>query len=277
MEKEVYCIFHSSDFDGKCSAKIVEKYYLAKGLKVNFIPIDYGDPFNITEKIPKEEQIVVIVDFALSPDIMKELYYSHDFIWIDHHDYSIKDSIDTSYQYCDGYRSTEAAACQLTWLYFYFGKSSEELREISPKKIIDNIPLAINLLGWYDTNDIKKHKNIIAFQFGMNVINNSFKNPIWDALFTTNTKTITTIIGKGRIIYSYMSRTINDLALKMTYELTVDGFAAPCQCESGYFQGKKAPCGERPDEFCPKFNHRGNGACWVEAARRAVAESEVKG
>ena len=60
----------------------------------------------------------------------------------------------------------------------------------------------------------------------MNVINNSFKNPIWDALFTTNTKTITTIIGKGRIIYSYMSRTINDLALKMTYELTVDGLKA---------------------------------------------------
>ena len=57
-------------------------------------------------------------------------------------------------------------------------------------------------------------------------------------------------------------------------ELTVDGFAAPCQCESDYFQGKKAPCGERPDEFCSKFNHRGNGACWIEAARRAVAAGE---
>jgi len=57
-------------------------------------------------------------------------------------------------------------------------------------------------------------------------------------------------------------------------ELTVDGFAAPCQCENEYFQGKKAPCGEKPDEFCSKFNHRGNGACWKEAARRAVAAGE---
>lgn len=54
-------------------------------------------------------------------------------------------------------------------------------------------------------------------------------------------------------------------------EITVDGFAAPCQCEAEYFHGKKAPCGEKPDEFCSKFNYRGNGKCWTEAARKAVA------
>lgn len=230
MSKDVYCIFHSTGFDGKCSAKIVEKFYNEKNINVNFIPIDYGQTFDIKKEIPQENQIVVMVDFSFSSDIMKEIYYEHDLIWIDHHERSITDAKDTPYQFCDGWRSLKLAACQLTWLYFFGTKKTNETNmtpfNIDSWDIEKEIPLAVNLLGWYDINDIRKHRNIISFQFGINLVNNTFKNKIWDALFEGNTKTINLLVNKGRLIHAHMSKVIKDISPTLTYDLSIDGLKA---------------------------------------------------
>lgn len=54
-------------------------------------------------------------------------------------------------------------------------------------------------------------------------------------------------------------------------ELRVDDFAAPCQCEERH----DTPCafGEDPEQFCPKYNFRGTGSCWIQEALDATKEA----
>ena len=53
-------------------------------------------------------------------------------------------------------------------------------------------------------------------------------------------------------------------------EVSVAGFAAPCQCEEDYFQGCECPRGFIPENDCPYYNFRGTGACWVGYVEHTV-------
>ncbi len=50
-------------------------------------------------------------------------------------------------------------------------------------------------------------------------------------------------------------------------EISINGFAAPCQCEDGYLDEKGlCPKGQKPEDCCPYYNFRGTGECWIECA-----------
>lgn len=184
-ENEVYCIYHSSDFDGICSAAIIFNYYKNKDIDVNLIPIDRG---NSEERHFREcvsssrfsNAIVYMVDYSVEMDTMYLVNaMAKNFIWIDHHSSAIKAHDDfmraEKYEGFDGIRNAKLAACELTSL-FLAGCRCTDLNvdlEIDLSYGIKDffINPVIYLLGRYDV--WKHNEDILNFQYGIRVSESS--------------------------------------------------------------------------------------------------------
>lgn len=136
------CVYHSIDLDGWMSAAIVKHWFNStveipnkKDEPINtldFIGYNYGQPIPDFSKYDK----VIMVDISFrdsTMQILKEL--CKEFIWIDHHISSIKDSEEYHYNDIKGLRNTKYAACELTWKYFFPNETMPEI---------------VRLLGRYD-------------------------------------------------------------------------------------------------------------------------------
>jgi len=143
-EMKPICFYHKDDLDGWCSAAIVYNYY--KG-ECDLFGITHGEKFPWELVRDDEEQIVVMVDYAIDPASMSILAETRNFIWIDHHLSAINDNDINIF----GARSTGFAACELTFNFFY---------GVRP-------PLSITYLGMYDSWRVLKNYEIQHLLYGV--------------------------------------------------------------------------------------------------------------
>lgn len=147
MEENIYCIYHSKDWDGVMSAAIVK----AKHPTVKLIGYDYGDPSVISQIQPNS--LVFVVDVSLPDEEMLILDRKCYLRWFDHHKTAMEKE---SLKNIKGCRSYAGAGCLLTFDHLFSYSS---------------YPLAIKMLSDYDTwnqSDAKKwDTQILPFQYGM--------------------------------------------------------------------------------------------------------------
>lgn len=178
---ETVCVYHSIDLDGWMSAAIV-KYWFNSTVEIpnkkdepintlEFIGYNYGQPIPDFSKYDK----VIMVDISFrdsTMQILKEL--CKEFIWIDHHISSIKDSEEYHYNDIKGLRNTKYAACELTWNFFF---PDEPMPEI------------VRLLGRYDCFGHKQvWKSIVGYEGLYEVSNHGNVRSLDRVIVENNTK-----------------------------------------------------------------------------------------
>ena len=175
------CFYHISDFDGKCSAAIINMRYP----KCEFIGIDYSHKFDFN-KINSKNEMIFMVDFSLDIKSMNLLSEKCHLIWIDHHETIINDAVLNDFNPL-GIRKIGKGACELVWNYIY---------EDSP------VPLFVKYLADYDV--WKLYENVFEFQYGLRIedysiteLSNLIQSSIKDK------KIINNIIENGKLIIKY--------------------------------------------------------------------------
>ncbi len=158
------CFYHNADFDGKCSAAIVD--YKHQGFEISFIGINYGDefPWNTIKK----GELVYMVDFALQPfSKMIQLNNISDLIWIDHHKTALADEKKYGVEF-NGLRRNGIGACALTWEFLFDTE----------------VPEAVRLLAEYD---VWNHQNpkTLPFQYGLRICDTEPRSGIWKSTVFT--------------------------------------------------------------------------------------------
>jgi oligoribonuclease NrnB/cAMP/cGMP phosphodiesterase (DHH superfamily) len=180
------CVYHYVDFDGICSAKIVQKA----------IPNCDFLGWNYNQRIPydlRNYKNIIMVDISLPPDTMNDLMKSKNIIWIDHHITAMKDAIDNDYDSLDGIRDVNYAGCVLTWKYFFPSKK---------------LPMGVKLLGDYDIwnkQDLNYwNKFILPYQFGLRQL--AFDIDELDWSYLKDHSDIQEIIERGLLIIDYQNK-----------------------------------------------------------------------
>ncbi len=147
-------------------------------------------------------------------------------VWIDHHETSIRESIEKNFTPL-GIRDVSKAACELTWEYLFPNRE---------------IPWAVTLLGRYDVWDFEDGDDVGCFQYGMRVKDNEPTSPLWNLLFelTSNKdgiKFICSIISEGNIVYDYLEENNEKYANSFSFETILDGYSCIC-CNRGATNSK---------------------------------------
>lgn len=107
-------IYHRVDYDGIFSACIVKYYLECRGEKPVLLGWNYGDP------IPTVTTgSVIMVDIMFPPEVMLQLKETKDVTVIDHHESSIKSSVQYGYDDLPGLRQYGKGACELCWDYYF--------------------------------------------------------------------------------------------------------------------------------------------------------------
>ena len=159
MKRVVAILYHRVDFDGILSFAIVRAIFLKMGWEVVAFPLNHNEDEPSLDELSAFDA-VVIVDIALSGDLMKGLYGMRSngglrVIWNDHHASSIADSVKGGWSGLDGIREEGVGACELTWRYFHPGEEA---------------PRFVALLSAYDVWDKKRfdwEAETLPFQYGM--------------------------------------------------------------------------------------------------------------
>jgi uncharacterized protein len=157
---------------------------------------------------------VVIVDFSLKPDIMRQLRkITNGIVWIDHH----VTAKEYPYQDLLGLRNFEDKAysgCELTWMYYYPDST---------------MPKAIELIGDYDKWALKLPDST-AFHEGMKLYQNDCDGPIWTQLIKEDNQQdldqVEKIILDGKIAMLYRDNYCDDLCKAFGYETSIAGHEA---------------------------------------------------
>lgn len=199
---EILCIHHN-DADGRASAAIVRR---ALGKDVWLCEMDYGDPMPL-ERILVSDHIV-IVDFSLPKEEMFQLARYHQFTWIDHHKSAIEE-LGAEAQSWAGVRSTDEAACVLTWRYFFPDQP---------------IPRAITLIG---DRDIWRWAEAQTgpFNEGMYQIDNRpYNDQLWKPLLDDDPESINVLIREGGILREARLREIRRQTSKFGFPILFEGY-----------------------------------------------------
>lgn len=192
----IHCFYHKVDWDGKCSAAIVNFAVGTEESPIIFHGCNYnGMDFRKEMKDVTKDDDVYVVDVHLDPmEVMVELKEKcKKLIWIDHHISAIKQAHDLNF-YCDGALNVNYAACELTWMYFNSDKPSKD------------IPYGIYCMGRYDVWDLEADPGIVPFHYGMDLRDPSKPtNSFWKILFDENTSDVISdhIISNGEIAEKY--------------------------------------------------------------------------
>lgn len=142
-------ITHSADSDGHASAMICKRFFRKvlviatnHGKHIDYRSIPYGAP-------------VLITDFSLPVNEMRELMQTNPIIWIDHHQTYLQPEYE-EFKHLDGYRSTRWAGCKLTWKFLY-GESAP-------------VPKFIDYVSDYDTWTFE-YPGSLEFHYGLELYN----------------------------------------------------------------------------------------------------------
>ena len=208
--KKTVCVYHSEDLDGWMSAAIVKHWFEEN--HQNHLVRDYkenaeqsGNPayldmcgWTYGDKIPdlSEYDKVIMVDISFPKEEMSKLRgeKGNNFTWIDHHVSAINDAKEIFGEYYDsfnGFRDTDFAACELTWMYYFDRKESDVMPEL------------IRLLGRYDCFGHKgtdEEQKVLEFQYGAREAISNYK----EAYEWLVDGEIELIEEKGSHIYDYL-------------------------------------------------------------------------
>lgn len=236
MNNRILCVYHSRDLDGWMSAAIIKKYFidLKEPLSIRnadrnegwvefnvpsreekeisesdinrlvFLGWDYGDEIPNLSAYNK----VIIVDISFPKDIMWKLRSNldKDFIWIDHHSSAIKESIPSDHKQFvfEGLQNSNAAACELTWMYF----NSKHVTNYTLDW--EGMPEIVRLLGRYDCFGHKgtsEEQKVLEFQYGARQVISNYEEA-YQYLITRNPvvvlESVEKIHNKGIVIYKYL-------------------------------------------------------------------------
>lgn len=109
-------VFHHNDLDGRCSAYLVYENE-GKNNNAEFFEINYNKKFPFEKIVPGER--IVIVDFSINPDEMRQLLsITKDIVWIDHHKTAIEKYSDFGFE-IKGLRDSGYCGAMLTHKYYH--------------------------------------------------------------------------------------------------------------------------------------------------------------
>lgn len=207
---KVLVVYHRVDFDGLASYCNARLHFEHLGAKVEGFGYNYFDAVEMPDWSKYDK--IVLVDISLPIDVMKELHdkYFDKVIWIDHHITAIQNSEEHGYSDLNGIRDTSAAACILSFKFFF------------PE---DHVPYALCLLGANDIWDQKSYdweEEVQPFQLGLNNLVGMDADLLWhhwyDALCNADE-----LIDQGKGIKSYIEAQQKSWVEKFAFEVEVDG------------------------------------------------------
>lgn len=204
-----WCVYHSSDLDGKCSAAIVRKRYHF----CHMIPFNYDDDPNVDRF--SSEDTVIMVDVSFPIELMIELKNKvKEFIWIDHHITKINEANENDFS-TKGLLDNDFAACENVWRFFY---------------PYERLPYCVKMLGRYD---IWKHQDIkgcLEFQYGMRLYDTNPDSGIWREVISNNESVNNGVFERlskeGEIILKYQKSSNEVYAKSYAFETEFEGHKA---------------------------------------------------
>ena len=220
------CIYHSADLDGKMSAAIVQSF----NKDCELIPANYGDPFPwhlfMNDKHNTNE-LVYMVDFSLQPfEKMYELMKLCRFVWIDHHETAINESLNNK-NWCEtgisgGILRIGIGACQLAWQYFTDREIPLPVRALAHYDVWDH--------NWVDHTNELIRGDVLDFQYGVQA--NLPKDPeaqieylkLW--LNVDSRIMMRATIDEGRAILKYIRANNYEYGRMHAYKTQIDGHFA---------------------------------------------------
>lgn len=212
-------ILYHEDNDGYCSAAIVNRYlniFKVPKEDVFFYPINYHkiDKFFswIEDKVDRVDKLI-IVDFSFGENWKRLLNMISmlKIIWIDHHKNAIENNYGTNITRAMGLRSSDFAACALTWNYFF---------------PYSNYPWVVKLVEDYDIWKFKYEDDTRAFLYGSMAEGDKISNPqsgMWECLLNEPTDTYgygyltKSIIRDGHCILKYVKETQKEQCKEKAY------------------------------------------------------------
>jgi len=218
------CLYHTADFDGKCSAAIVKyKYQNCELFPVdyyNIIRLEANNQFIKTSNKSNypidiffdKNDIIIMSDFSFSDfEIMRFIQSNTEkFIWLDHHYTSINNSLKNNFK-TDGLLNENKSGCSLTWEYFFTERE---------------IPYSIFLLEKYDIGKFYFNNDVLPFEYGMRSKDDSETDPnnieFWTKIFEDK-EFIQSIIEEGKICLKYQNK-LNKRLSKNIFNTYLEGW-----------------------------------------------------
>jgi oligoribonuclease NrnB/cAMP/cGMP phosphodiesterase (DHH superfamily) len=195
------CLYHD-DPDGCCSAAIVRRALGGRGV---YHALEIGDA--IPWDLVNASEQVVLVDYSLALEEMLRLGAGRTLVWIDHH-VSALATLGKPLAEVPGLRSTDAAACVLTWRAFFPGRPA---------------PLAVTLIGDRDTWQMA-HSETRAFSEGLMQEDIEPTNDgLWNALLDNDQGRVSLLIDRGRDLYGVRLRSIKHIVARYGFAVSFEG------------------------------------------------------
>lgn len=242
-------IYHSRDLDGYCSGAICKKKYP----EAKLIGYDYGQAIPYDELSPGEP--IIMVDVSLPMDEMGKLaeYTNWHFTWIDHHASAIKDFEDYKSKKVTIWPSIledGISACEGAWKYLF---PNEE------------IPLAVKLLGEYDTwrnqDNVRWENEILPFQYGMRLDIKSAED-FPQLLFQKSGNTLLSETKlRGKTIFEYQ-RSQNEIAMRGSFDFEFEGLRI-LACNGGGFNSQAFESKWDEEKYDAMMPFKYDGKKWI--------------
>jgi oligoribonuclease NrnB/cAMP/cGMP phosphodiesterase (DHH superfamily) len=196
------CFYHN-DADGRASAAIVRR---ALGSEIHLHEINYGDLLPWDEIM--QAQHIIMVDFSLPLPEMLRMATDRRFTWIDHHISAINDLHEAASEW-DGLQDLSAAACILTWRFFFAGQP---------------VPRAITLIG---DRDIwaNEYPDTATFGEGLNQQDTRPENDrLWKPLLDDDPHAVQELIDLGSTLYRARLRDIYRTTARFGQKVNFEGY-----------------------------------------------------
>lgn len=212
-------VWHHNDLDGRAAAAVVAKWWRsgmpgteADGC-VSFEELDYKDRAPIGTV--KAGELVVIVDFSLTPATMAELLTrTENVIWIDHHATAAGYHYGRALRGVRDFKDKGWSGCELAWAHFFGGE----------------IPEALLLVGDYDSWRMERKPRCLQFHEGMKLRRHGPTDPIWDRLFCTEhigrEVEVRDICRDGAAAMSYQDQYCEEFRGTFGFATMIDGIRA---------------------------------------------------
>lgn len=211
-------VFHHDDLDGIASSLILQEYYF----NVKCFSCNYESNMINPLDIIKKDDVVIIVDYSFSPEIMKKLFLflKNNLVWLDHHISAIENSKKYKYDKIRGIRDIRYCGTELSWEW------------CKPNK---KAPLLIKTIGDFDTfrtfgtKDQKKAFNIFygIKSYDNNVLVHAIKNCYYEGI-DENNKWYDYFYKSGEIIYNYNLNEYKEYGDKNSYIRNIFGLKVLC-------------------------------------------------
>lgn len=210
-------IFHHDDLDGITSKLILKNHYY----NVNCIECSYEDELINPLDYVDYKDVVIIVDYSFSPEIMKKLYtlLKDRVIWLDHHISAINKSIEYGYDKIQGIRDVNYCGAELSWQWCF------------PNKEIPELIKGIGDFDTFRTYGTKEFEKTLCLFYGIKTYDDFalFKaietyyhkkeyEDIWYDMF----------FDAGKIVYKYKINEYKENGIKYSYVKNIWGLRVLC-------------------------------------------------